>query len=305
MEEKIICPNCKTENDSEFTFCKNCGSNLVAPHQTPPQNNYNDFSNEQVDSQQTIDGVTIENINEFVGKKNYSFVTKFQKMSMLGKKAGWNWAVFLFGFFLNIPFVWFFHRKMKKIGAIILAISLAFSICNIAIFYSNFKEISDLSYKYFESHQDQLIDYSNKIYENNILNESNEKIYLYDNPFQNKSEMEEFLKQNNLDAVVIKISIMQIILYILGLVHLIYIVLISIYANYWYKNHCIKTIKDTEFKKINKQSVIQEKGGTANALAITSGILFKVILGVVYIAVFVYTLLPIFELIFKILNSSI
>ena len=70
----------------------------------------------------SIDGVATADIAAFVGSKQEYFIPKFAQHAGRGSFASWNWPVFLFGFLLKVPFVWFFYRKMYKVGSIILAI---------------------------------------------------------------------------------------------------------------------------------------------------------------------------------------
>ena len=113
-ELNVICPVCKTQNSSDYSFCSNCGTPLTisASHGTP-----ND----------SIAGIPIAEVADYIGKGNDKYIPKFIKHST-GSKAGFNWPIFLFSILLNIPFVWFFYRKMYKVGAMVLAVSLAISI---------------------------------------------------------------------------------------------------------------------------------------------------------------------------------
>ena len=131
-----ICPECKTENEPEYRYCKNCGAPIIAPqtfaaadHSEPaPEQPAPGYSapaqaNSPVG---TIDGVPIPKIITFVGKNANKIVPKFVKMQERGTKIEWCWPPFLLGFFLG-PLgvaIWFFYRKMYKPALVFSAVSI-------------------------------------------------------------------------------------------------------------------------------------------------------------------------------------
>ncbi len=135
------CPACKTENQENYIFCKNCGHPL---DETQPTGGYrysppygNPFSQPfgfagPGYSQHTpeINGVKTEKLEAYVGiaKRNY-YIPKFIVFSKTGSKTAWNWAILLLGFLLEPVFAasWFFYRKMTKIGYMICAASVVFT----------------------------------------------------------------------------------------------------------------------------------------------------------------------------------
>ncbi len=157
--EKNICELCKTENEPEYKYCKNCGNELVhteaaetkstvneseagsfTPHvnnTAPPQPNYiGQAKNPQFFTVDNFDGVSAEEMAIFVGKNGHKILPKLSKMQLTGSKASWNWPAAILGYIFG-PMgsaLWFFYRKMYKpavllavIGAIIMVITGAMS----------------------------------------------------------------------------------------------------------------------------------------------------------------------------------
>lgn len=93
-------------------------------------NNYNDNTNENV----LIDGIPAEEIAEYVQANSHKYIPKFLQIERdPNRKISWNWAIFfipllyfIFSYSISFIFtaVWFFYRKMYKIGFIVIALSL-------------------------------------------------------------------------------------------------------------------------------------------------------------------------------------
>ncbi len=141
-EKKIICPECATENESIYEYCKNCGTPIKInepqpePQPQPQPQTYsynapvNNFALDMIDGNPTAD------VAAFVGKKSNKFITKFSKMEITDSKISWCWPAALLGFFIG-PMgsaLWFLYRKMYKIGAILMAIGFALGALNWAFF---------------------------------------------------------------------------------------------------------------------------------------------------------------------------
>ncbi len=131
-----ICHECGTENEEAYIYCKNCGVPLATektsfegdpsqgqPFSAPspdwkdyvnPTPSYNGFVTE------AIDGIPLDEITLFVGKKANDICPKFARMELTGSKTSWCWPVAILSFLLG-PFgaaLWFFYRKMYKFAAI-------------------------------------------------------------------------------------------------------------------------------------------------------------------------------------------
>lgn len=120
-----ICSHCSTVNSADFTYCKNCGTELYsqAPADQyepqsylPPQYRHNAFYEK--------DGVDAKTMSTFVGKNDDIYLSKFVTMKLNNKKISWHWPVFILGAVLGpvgMAF-WFFYRKMYKAAFLLLAI---------------------------------------------------------------------------------------------------------------------------------------------------------------------------------------
>lgn len=69
-----------------------------------------------------INGLPVESVKEYMGCSSDKLYRKFVKHS--SGDSAWNWPVFFFAL-LGVPFVWFFYRRMYKVGAVILAVWFA------------------------------------------------------------------------------------------------------------------------------------------------------------------------------------
>lgn len=132
-----VCPYCGAINAPGTDICTECGAHLSvspAPDQdsgAPGQDRdvpggsifpglaapVNDGGYEQV-LEGEIDGIPSKEYAAYVGEGAARYVRSFNYFSKSGKKAGFNWAAMLFA-----P-IWFFFRKMKKIGLIIIALQV-------------------------------------------------------------------------------------------------------------------------------------------------------------------------------------
>lgn len=88
-----------------------------------------------------IDGIPAIELAQVVQTKVPRYISRFFRIDQTNVKIGWNWGVcilaLLFSIFWNpislfFPALWFFYRKMPKIGALVLAGALFFSVANIS-----------------------------------------------------------------------------------------------------------------------------------------------------------------------------
>ncbi|MGN0494387.1 MAG: zinc-ribbon domain-containing protein, partial [Acutalibacteraceae bacterium] len=179
--DKIICSECGTENESEYTYCKNCGAPLVKPAnrdetefigseaQNPPQgyaepqgNSYSSadytpptYTEQSFGGQQyspygaynayAIDGVPADDVAFFIGKKSTEIMPKFIKMEITRSKTSWCWPAAILGFFFG-PLgaaIWFFYRKMYKIALILLAAGAVITFSTAALTYNTDSTVID------------------------------------------------------------------------------------------------------------------------------------------------------------------
>ena len=96
--DKNICSSCGTENEPEYKYCKNCGTE-IAIADTPPETKFT--SNSDFNSAgagytpnkfqkgiiaDNISGIPADEVAVFVGKKGYDILPKFSKMEMTNSK---------------------------------------------------------------------------------------------------------------------------------------------------------------------------------------------------------------------------
>ncbi len=163
--ENLICPVCKTSNEQDYKFCKNCGSPLSAETRnetrgeqyTPPPNfggnygynsqqgNYYNYYNRAPYTdysavEPTLEDVDTKKVQAYVGtaKQDY-FMQLFIAMKRLGRKLFVSWPVAILGTLLATPFAaaWFFYRKMYKIGTIICLSCLLLTCITTALTYNS------------------------------------------------------------------------------------------------------------------------------------------------------------------------
>lgn len=133
MDNKNICSSCGTENETEYKYCKNCGSELNAEAKSfepkinteykaaAPEQSFKEMPNGIIID--NISGVSSDEIALFIGKKAYNILPKFSKMELSNSKVSWCWPVAVLGYLFG-PFgaaFWFFYRKMYK-PAVILSV---------------------------------------------------------------------------------------------------------------------------------------------------------------------------------------
>lgn len=125
-----ICPECKTENEPGYGYCKNCGAPLFANAAAGGQNSAGYFNaqsgNTAAPDSDLIDGNTIGEVITFVSKNPQKIVPKFIKIQKTGSKTAWCWPPFVLGFLFG-PIgtaVWFLYRKMYSHAAIFGAIGV-------------------------------------------------------------------------------------------------------------------------------------------------------------------------------------
>ncbi len=126
-ENQIVCPACKTAYPKSSFVCPGCG--------TP---NVDKFGGRGV-TVLTLDplggvpadtdiggGVTAEQAKRLVAANTGRYIPKFAKMAA-GFKGSFNWLAFFF------PAPWLLSRKMYKAGALVAALSIAFSLLGIPL----------------------------------------------------------------------------------------------------------------------------------------------------------------------------
>ncbi len=133
--KNIICPECNTENEPQYKYCKNCGKQLVAEKGNNTFEGENTYEPREAyyGAKTVVDNiaaVSVEDIEAYVGKKSYKIIPKFSKMELTGSKISWCWPVAILSYLFG-PLgaaIWFFYRKMYKTALIFAAIGVALTI---------------------------------------------------------------------------------------------------------------------------------------------------------------------------------
>jgi len=225
----------------------------------------------------SIDGVATADIAAFVGSKQEYFIPKFAQNAGKSSFASWNWPVFLFGFLLNIPFVWFFYRKMYKVGAIILAIWVAITAISLCTMIYACQPIINGFVNGIEEAAPYMTaenGYSNNYTYNYSYNNNNDSYSENDQQISNimteniKEGMSEFLARMPFLIIGSVMSFAILALYILS----------AVFANSLYKKHVFKKIYELKSQRPDMSSFeLNLHGGTSAGLAVATGIIVPIL----------------------------
>lgn len=302
------CTCCGAQNETNAKFCCNCGNTLDTqadqpqqnqqsynsgygnPYNTPgygdPYNNsynppgygkpYNAQYSTIFSYEGDIFGVPANEVAAFVGAKSApKLMPDFYKKAATGSKAGFNIIVFLLGFFLG-PFVmsfWFFHKKMNKIGAIIIAISIALSACSMGAV----SILGDIMGKAAAYEFNNYSTYNPYAKSTNTYNYQNNDFDNFKTPFGNGNfdyynydydyDFDYSVDTPSLQELGISYSQIGLILCLFGISaigNLTLIIVCSIFANAWYLKFTLEKI--TKLKETNPDAKLMDismAGGTS------------------------------------------
>lgn len=259
--DKNYCPNCSTENESDYVYCKNCGTQLKTEEkpEASKQTSYSNTSAQQPPNYQNkafnrsngydgidFDGISADEMTDYIGKNSNNIMPKFAKMQITRSKISWCWPVAILGFLFG-PLgaaIWFFYRKMYK-PATILTVSGAVLAVIINIFSPSFSE-------------EMLQALENALYTSDI-----------------ESIISAF---GNIPTTDIMAS--YIISLIEDIANVLTCVICGIYGYHWYKAHCIEKIyeyrsiqTDTRYYRFGLTAI----GGVSGGMLALGIILFCVI----------------------------
>ncbi len=273
-----VCKYCGTTNLPDADFCVNCGARLesaktaqennfernayahnAGPEQENRQNGgytvppYNvDFDPMTNMSYAAENGqyVTDAELRRFVFKKPEKIMHKFAAMEMGRSKTSWHWPVFvltlLFGFAGSA--FWFFYRKMNKIGAILLAVAVVFSL-GVSTLSGELSAMADV--------MDQMIDSFGTLIENP------ENIEGFEEAFNN--------------ALMIESSEYSLVTELASLVELAAAIVMPIFCLGIYKKHCISSIikiRGEANSPVMSYTMYNQLGGTSSTAVILSILAF-------------------------------
>lgn len=174
------------------------------------------------------DGVATEETVEFVGINAIKYIQNF--FYEKSNKRTFNWAAFFFA-----PY-WFFYRKMYKLGAIFLAITLVLSVGfsfvpSVQKLYTDMTEWTEMYQNVNELTEDELTEAYN--------------------------EQSKFILENKTGTILVMLQ---------GGISLALQILIGFKANKWYYNHTVKNIRKikSECPDSNQQRLLLFKSGGAS-----------------------------------------
>lgn len=132
MESKT-CPHCGSKNPVDNIFCCSCGNRLSGKVATPPQAPPQTFGGYVgvdpttamyggVSPQAKIDDYSAADVAMFVGRSSSYYVPHFKAESEESKRFSFMFSPFAF------TFIYFFYRKMNKIGALVLALAIILAV---------------------------------------------------------------------------------------------------------------------------------------------------------------------------------
>lgn len=312
MENKKICSACNTENREDFQFCKQCGAKLpqivnAEPDDTlqkdfeatTPQAEAPDFSAPETNANMPSE---LDELAAFIGPNGYEIAQKQLNMKERFKKAGWNWPVFLFGFLLSLPFVWFYYRKMYKQGTAVLlatlALMLSISGC-VAGFLSPVFEATGvlLNTSAYEDYGSAYVGYTPADNDSLLDNEFNRQ---FEDGFRKgfTGNIPDSVMDEMIAKLTSKLPQMLICFFAIGLLsisYLVFVILLSVYADNIYRNHCEKKIMNIKSTENCNLLVLQNVGGTSTLAAVLTGIFFCVGMSIISSIIIFAGMAPLFS----------
>ncbi len=290
------CPHCGAALESDYIYCPSCGkSTEAAGYSGNAQNGGFNPNTGFADSVDNIEDIPVAEINDYVGKNSHKFIPKFFKHAF-GSKANWNWPTFLFGFLLGMPFIWLFHRKLYKVGAIVLAITLALSLGTLACV----GVMLDAAREPIEDYVENMAALDEKYgydYWNFGLVPEGESIE-YSAQYIDEAEgitsdlIDEFM---TLNAFTTASTVIQLISYL----QLALVIVTSIFADYWYYKKTVSDLKKLNANGYPNGYAVQAAGGTKAWVPVVVAIGTVVLLSAVACAVFVPFVLGIAEAVYE------
>lgn len=133
----VPCPNCGSKNDKNNIFCTQCGSSMKRSESLFGDDSAGKGNEEDswtgrfpgimgmekpFDPNEEIDGVTMQEVTDFVGKNTSYYVSRFRFFRDQKKKIAPNFVCMFF------PQLWFAYRKMWLFTAIIIIAAFLLSI---------------------------------------------------------------------------------------------------------------------------------------------------------------------------------
>ena len=162
------CPRCGAQTAPGSAFCRQCGAPLppVPPgysysyqYGPPPGYSYSYQYGPPPPYQppaaavEEIDGVSCADIAGFVGKNAPYYIRKFTELDRTHSKTSFNAVVFLLTLLVGpvAGSLWFFHRRLNKIGAILLSVGVATTATGYFLAANTMRQLTDWMNRMAES----------------------------------------------------------------------------------------------------------------------------------------------------------
>ncbi len=235
-----ICKKCGTINRETALFCKNCGKR------------FEESVNVNINNQ---DFISEQEFSAFIGKNQERFMPHFRKF-FTGKKVSFSPLVFLLTL-LAAPFAggfWFLHRKMYKIGTVILAVGILMQVVAVYEAFDVMKRtydtimpyVTERSYNYNSGYDDDYDYYFDDNHSDNYYFNSNDLVKRVVNVCQ-----EELARYSVIN-------------WILSLVELSGAILLGLFAKYIYFRYSVNRIMSLKKQNLSDYSLekVANQGGT-------------------------------------------
>lgn len=251
-----ICNNCKTSNEDDYLFCKNCGTPLENGAYTQSQSDrYNYNNNYYTAYTDDFDGITAEEMSCFIGSNSQGIMPKFSRMQLSNSKLSWCWPLailsLIFGTF-GASF-WFFYRKMYKWAVIMLCLAVTLLGIRTALIWPPLKAA--------------------------VENNSNEiLIAMMDENSSNSERAEAMTKAlESFTSELQKSPGYALYNYLVRGEQVVSVILLGLFGLYLYKQHCIKKIgvykQNNTYNEFYNRG-IQNMGGVSAGMAVLGVIIY-------------------------------
>jgi hypothetical protein len=136
-----VCTNCNAVNPPGQEVCRYCGQAIPAAqppldgavHEQAFAASESAREPRETDNIWTALGVSQREVTSYVGPGALYFIDRFHEVMRTQNGRSWNWVAFFFGY------LYFFYRKMYRLGLAVLGIMLFINIPNIFYIIEYFK----------------------------------------------------------------------------------------------------------------------------------------------------------------------
>ena len=290
------CPFCNAENIENAAFCANCGQKFDQFEDV--QTNGQHFSEQEVVIEEPValtnevpfdsEGVNEAEFRAYIGKNQDKFIPAFRRFCK-GGKVSFSPLVFLLAYLVSpiAAAFWFFHRKINKIGAIVLALGVALNIASGVLGVCMAKEIavetkdiiassrySNTSYYDYDDYDDYYDDYDD---------------------YDDYDEYYEIPEKSMLEVMGIVSKVMlkyETFTMILNVLNAGFAVILGLFAKYFYFKDCANKILEIKRENPTPSSFMQISlaGGTKTSTWVTCLIIYAILMTIFTVGLYLYVL---------------